>query len=105
MTHHVISIDILGSFSHDSISISLLSRILSHHGLHVWSNSNILIIGLPLFPVNLKFSYSWLLHQNVAIQLRDIWHIWRILNEVWKLFRICIIDVVSHSEELLSPVV
>ena len=105
MTHHVISVDDLSSLGHNSFGISLLLVLATHHCLHVWGNTNVLILWLAFFPVNLKFGYSWLLNQDVAVQLWNIRHIWGVFDQVWEFLRVSVVHIVSHSEKLLGSIV
>ena len=78
---------------------------LLHLTFNLWCHTNILLGELLFFPWDLKLSNSWLFNKNMSRQLGDISLSWWILNEVWELFGVCIVNVVSDTEELLSIVV
>ena len=101
--HHIISVYMLSTFGHHSFLISLD---LSIHSNHLWNHSHILIhVILCLFPIYLKFSYSWLFNQNMSSKFLNIWLIWREFNQFGIFICICIVHIVSNSKKFLIIIV
>ena len=99
--HHVVSNIALSSVSHN-LWLHLVAILVKHHLGH---NSDVLVLHFFFFPLDLELGNSGLLNKDVSCELADVWLSRWILHKFRVFFRIRIVHIVAHSEELLSVVV